>query len=82
MQRTKLSPLLFSLAVVAALVLAAVPMVPVHAMSSSPSAQVSPLSTADDSSAAISPSAVVCRSITFWRHGHRVTIRICHRVPR
>ena len=82
MKTTRVSHLLFSLAVVAALVLAAIPMAPVHAMSSSPSAQVATLSAADDSAAAVAPSAVICRSITFWRHGHRVTVRVCHRVPR
>jgi hypothetical protein len=25
---------------------------------------------------------VVCRSRTVWRHGHRITLRVCHRVPR
>lgn len=75
MKPTKLSHLLFSLAVVAALVLAAIPMAPAHAMAAS---QATTLSAPEDAPA----SAVVCRSVTFWRHGHRITVRVCHRVPR
>ena len=82
MKPTKLSHLLFSLAVVTALVLAAIPMAPVHAMGASSSSQAAAPSVSDDAPASIQPRAVVCHSVTFWRHGHRVTIRVCHRVPR
>lgn len=77
MKTTKISHIVFSLAVIAALMLAAVPMAPAHALTSTASAQATTLTAPDNSPA----NAVVCRSFTVWRHGHRVTIRICHRVP-
>lgn len=82
MKKIKLSHVLFSLAVIAALVLAAVPMAPVYAMSSAPSTQTTSLSATGDVSAVLASGVVVCRSVTFWRDGHRVTVRVCHRVHR
>ena len=79
MKTTKLSHVLFSLAVIAALMLAAVPMAPVHAMSASP-AQTASISAAGTSSTSLTAGVVICRSITFWRHGYRITVRVCHRV--
>lgn len=83
MKTTKLSHILFSLAVVAALVLAAIPMAPAHAMSASADAQAASISAPEDSaSALIGAGAVVCKWKTVWRNGHWVRIRVCHRVPR
>ncbi len=79
MKTNKLSHVLFSLAVIAALVFTAVPMAPAYAMSSSPSAQTTSLS-AGNGSTIVAAGAVVCRSITFWRNGHRITVRVCHRL--
>ena len=80
MKTTKLSHLLFSVALIAALVLAAIPSTPVYAMSDSTPQQSTSISAADIASSTLSAGAVVCRSITFWRNGHRVTVRVCHRV--
>lgn len=79
MKRTKLSHILFSLAVVAALILAAVPIMPAHALSSSSTGSTSISPTAGQVTV-VASGAVVCRSITFWRNGHRITVRVCHRV--
>ncbi len=79
MKTNKLSHVLFSLAVIAALVLAAVPMAPAHALSASP-AQTTSISATD--TASYTSAVVICRSITFWRNHHRITVRVCHRVHR
>jgi|KBSSwiStaDraftv2_1062776.scaffolds.fasta_scaffold07874_10 hypothetical protein len=76
MKTIKLSHVLFSFAVIAALMLAAVPMAPAHAMTTS-TAQVA---TIGAHSPVVTSGAVICRSITVWRHGHRITLRVCHRV--
>ena len=78
MKTTKLSYVLFSLAMIAALVMAAVPMAPAHAMSADSPAQGTSLSSS--SGHAGMAGAVVCRSVHVWRHGHWVTVRVCHRV--
>jgi hypothetical protein len=80
MKATRLSHVLFVFAVIAALVLAAVPMAPAHAMSASPAPQTMSIASVAETSLAPAASAIVCRSITFWRHGHRITVRKCHRV--
>ena len=82
MKTTKLSYFLFSLAVITALVLAAVPMAPAHAMSSSPAVQTASLSSTGSHTAVLSSGIVVCRSLIIWRHSHRIVVRICHRVHR
>ena len=79
MKTTKLSHVLFSFALIAALVLAAVPMAPAYAMSTSSTGTAS-ISGTINPSAVVTAGAVVCRSITFWRNGHRITVRVCHRV--
>jgi len=79
MKTIKLPHVLFSFAVITALVLAAVPMAPAHAMSAS-TAQTTSLAASDGSTTALTSSVVVCRSHTVWRNGHRITVRICHRV--
>jgi len=81
MKTTKLSHLLFSLVMVTALVLAAIPTTPAHATSAS-SPITTGLSAAGDQATVIASGVVVCRSITFWRNGHRITVRVCHRVHR
>jgi hypothetical protein len=82
MKTTKLSHLLFSIAVIAALVFGAFPMAPAYAMSSAPSTHTTSLSATGDDSPVLASGVVVCRSITFWRNGHRITVRVCHRVHR
>jgi len=77
MKTIKLSHLLFSLAVIAALVAAAVPAAPAYAMI--PASTQASISAADNDSPA---DAIVCRRVVKWRHGHRVFIRVCHRVDR
>jgi monoamine oxidase len=80
MKTTKLTHILFSLAVIAALVLAAVPVAPAHAMGISPSTQATSLSATSGQASASVAGAVVCHSLHVWRHHHWVTIRVCHRV--
>jgi hypothetical protein len=74
---TKLTHILFSLAVVAALVLTAVP-APVFALSAAPTTSAT---TATQLTAGVPnpDSLLVCHSFFVWRHGHRVLVRICHR---
>ena len=80
MKTTKLSHLLFSVALIVTLVAAAVPSTLVYAMPDSAPQQNTSISAADIAPTTLSAGAVVCRSITFWRNGHRVTVRVCHRV--
>lgn len=82
MKTIKLSHLLFSLAVIAALVAAAIPAAPAYALSDSALQAVS-LTASDGASAVLTAtSAVVCFKKVVWRDGHRVTIRVCKRVHR
>ena len=83
MKTIKFSHVLVSFAVIAALALAAVPIAPAHAMSASLASQTTSLSaTTGNHAPVLTSGAVVCRSITVWRHGHRITLRVCHRVLR
>jgi len=76
MKPIKLSQLLFSLAVIGALVMAAIPAAPAYALSAAASDQTSISAAGADSPA----NAVVCRSVVKWRNGHRIVVRVCHRV--
>jgi hypothetical protein len=82
MKTVKLSHLLFSLAVIAALVAAAIPAAPAYALSDSTPQTVSLTATDDASAALTAASAVVCVKKVVWRDGHRVVIRVCRRVHR
>ena len=82
MKTSQLSYLLFSLTVIAALILAAVPMASAHAMSSSLAPQTASLGSIGSHSAVLTSGIVVCRSLILWRHGHRITVRVCHRAHR
>ena len=77
MKSVKLSHLLFSLAMIGALVLAAIPAGPAYALSTPASDQTS-ISAADADSSA---NKLICRTVIRWRDGHRILVRICHRVP-
>ena len=83
MKTIKLSHLLFSLAVIAALVMAAMPAAPAYALSNTASqtATVSATSTAATALTA-GVSVVVCWNKVIWRDGHRISIRVCKRVHR
>ena len=82
MKTVKLSHLLFSLALIAALVAAAIPAAPAYAMAPD-SAQPSLAASDGELTTLITGvSAVVCRSKVIWRDGHRVVIRVCKRVHR
>lgn len=81
MNTIKLSQMLFSLAVIAALVMAAIPAAPVYALSNSAS-QTTSIAAADNDSTALTAGAVVCRTKVVWRDGKRISIRVCHRVHR
>jgi hypothetical protein len=84
MKRTKLSHLLFGFAMIVALALAAIPAAPAYALSDSATQQSASIGAADNNSPALSASGavIVCRTKVFWRNGHRVSIRVCHRVHR
>lgn len=82
MKTTKLPYLLFSFAMVAALVLAAIPMAPAHALSVSAPQQSTSLNAAISSSPVLTSGVVICRTRIVWHHGHRIVRRICHRVHR
>ena len=77
MKTIKLPHLLFSLAVIAALVTAAIPAAPAYALGSG-SAQTT-VSAADSTPAV---NVIVCRNIVRWRDGHRIVVRVCKRVHR
>ena len=82
MKTIKLSHVMFSLAVIAALVAAAIPAAPAYAMAPE-SAQTSiAASDGDLTTLTAGVGAVVCRSKVIWRDGHRVVIRVCKRVHR
>jgi hypothetical protein len=76
MKPDKLSHLLFSLAVISALVLAAIPAAPAYALSPAASGQTGIGAAGADAPAG----ALVCRSVVKWRDGHRIVVRVCHRV--
>ena len=83
MKWTKLSHLLFGLAMIAALALAAIPAAPAYALSDSAMLQSTIVSAVDNNSSALSAAgAVICRIKVIWRNGHRISIRVCHRVHR
>jgi len=82
MKTIKLSHMLFSLAVVAALAFAAIPAAPVYALSDSASQTTSIAAADNDSPVLTAGGAVVCRTKVIWRNGHRVSVRVCHRVHR
>jgi len=76
MKPVKLSHFLFSLTVIGALVLAAVPAAPAYALAPSATHQTGISATGADGPAA----AIVCRKVVKWRNGHRIVVRVCHRV--
>jgi hypothetical protein len=80
MKTKKLSHIVFGLVLIAALMLAAIPMASAHALSDTAAQQSTSIGAADGSSFTLTAGAVVCRSWTVWRNGHRVTVRVCHRV--
>ncbi len=82
MKTTKLSYLLFSLAMVTALILAAIPVAPAHALSTSAVQQQGTSIAADNHVPVLTAGAVVCKAKIVWRHGHRIAVRVCHKVPR
>jgi hypothetical protein len=81
MNKIKTSHILFSLALIVALTLAAVPAAPAYALSAS---ATNPVIAANQGSAPIlAPNSVlVCRTIIEWRNGHRVVVRRCHKVTK
>jgi hypothetical protein len=81
MNKIKFSHVVFSLALIAALAVASLPMTPVLALSTSSPNAVAVGSQVNNT--VLAPNtAVVCRSITVWRNGHRIIVRICHKVTK
>ena len=82
MNKTNISRILFSLALIAALALAVVPMAPAHALSNS-TANIAITSVNNANTMIPTPNnGVVCKSVTFWRNGHRIVLRVCHKVEK
>jgi hypothetical protein len=79
MKKIKLSHILFSLAVIAALTLAAVP-APAYALSASTVTNTVITANQTNSPALVSNNILVCRVVIEWRHGHRIAVRRCHKV--
>jgi hypothetical protein len=78
MNKIKFSYILFSLTLIAALALTVIPMAPAHALSSSTANTV--MTSANQ---VLTPNnGVVCKSVTVWRNGHRIVIRVCHKVEK
>jgi hypothetical protein len=83
MKTIKISHILFSLAVIGALVLAAIPAAPAFALSASAANTLSAekqLSAPAPNADLASSGALVCRSVVRWHNGHRIVVRVCHRV--
>jgi hypothetical protein len=80
MKKIKFSHILFSLALIAALTLAAVPAAPVYALSASAAASTVITANQANSPALVSNNILVCRIVIEWRHGHRIAVRRCHKV--
>lgn len=83
MKTIKISHVLFSLAVIGALALAAVPVAPAFALSASNANTASAgmqLSAPAPAVDLTSGGVLACRRIVRWHNGHRFVIRVCHRV--
>jgi hypothetical protein len=81
MKNIKTSHILFSLALIAVLTLAAIPAAPAYALSAS---ATNPMIAANQVSAPAlaSNGVIVCRTVIRWHNGHRVAVRLCHRVEK
>ena len=77
MNKIKFSHIVFGLALIALLVAASVPMAPAYALSNSSVHAV----VAEKQSDTLNNN-IVCKSVTYWRNGHRVVVRICHKVTK
>jgi hypothetical protein len=81
MKKIKVSHLLFSLALIAALILAVVPSAPAYALSAS-SGHATIVENQMNAPALASNTILVCRTVIEWHHGHRVVVRRCHKVTK
>lgn len=82
MSKTRLYQIVFSLAVIAALVLALAP-APAYALSASTSPVATSASMGNQVSAAgLSTDILVCRVVVVRRDGHIIILHRCHRVER
>ena len=81
MKNIKLSHVLFSLALIAALTLAAVP-APAYALSASGGSGAPTIQAGGSflSPVLISTNGLVCHRVIIWRHGVRLVYWLCHRV--
>jgi hypothetical protein len=82
MKNIKLFHILFSLAIIAALALASLPMAPAYALSASAGSTASISASQADVVPAIVNQGVICRDIVVWKNGHRYVRRVCYRNPR
>ena len=82
MFKSRLFQILFSLTVIAALALAAVP-APVYALSAPATNLVSSGGSAiQNSSVVLPPNILVCRVVIIRHAGHLIIFRLCHRVEK
>ena len=80
MNKIKFSHILFSLALIAALTLAAAP-APAYALSASSTNTVA--ATYQSNTPVLAPNSIlVCRTIIEWHKGHRIVVRRCHKVQK
>jgi hypothetical protein len=79
MKTNKLPQVLFGLALIAVIVFAAFPVSSAHALSNTSTSPVLSSTLAGTAGTAVG-NTVVCKNVTVWRNGHRVTVRVCHRV--
>ena len=77
MNKIKFSHIVFSLALIAALAFATIPMAPVHALSNS-----SASTAVSEKQAEPLDHGVVCKNVIIWHNGHRVVVRICQKVTK
>jgi hypothetical protein len=82
MLKTHFTQIVFSLAVIAALMFAIAP-APVYALSAAPTNTSAIGSVVNQVGAPVlPPSALVCRTVVFRHNGHLIFVRYCHRVDR
>jgi len=80
MNKIKFSHVLFSLALIAVLTLAAVP-APAYALSISSTNTVA--ATYQNNTPVLASNGIlVCRTIIEWHKGHRIVVRRCHKVQK
>jgi hypothetical protein len=82
MNKINISGIVFSLALIAALAFAVVPMSPAHALSNSAVDTVMTNANHVETTILAPNTGVVCKSVVVWRNGHRIVLRVCHKIEK